>query len=199
MIISYIRVSSKDQSIERQLLTVEKSNIKIDKYFIDRQSGKNFQRTAYQEMLEFIQPDDLLIIVSIDRLGRNYKEIIEQWRILTKEKKVNIKVLDMPLLDTSYGKDLLGTFISDLVLQILSFQAEQERNYIRERQKEGIEAAKLRNVKFGRPRAKLPGNFEELYERYKQGESCYSLSKEVESVSLSTLRKQLMERQLKDT
>lgn len=140
----------------------------------------------------------MIILKSIDRLGRNYSEILEQWSLITKTKKVDIKVLDMPLLDTSYCKDIMGTFISDLVLQILSFQAEQERTYIKQRQAEGIAAAKTKGVKFGRPKKKLPDNFEELYERYLRNEPITRLAKDCEGISESTLRLRIYERQSQD-
>lgn len=138
--------------------------------------------------------NDMIIIKSIDRLGRNYSEILEQWGLITKTKKVDIKVLDMPLLDTSYCKDVMGTFISDLVLQVLSFQAEQERTYIKQRQAEGIAAAKSNGVQFGRPRKPLPSNFEELYQRFRKNEPITRLAKECPEISESTLRLRLQER-----
>lgn len=136
----------------------------------------------------------MIILKSIDRLGRNYEEILEQWTLITKTMQVDIKVLDMPLLDTSYGKDVMGTFISDLVLQILSFQAEQERTYIKQRQAEGIAAARKKGVKFGRPRRPLPANFDDLYERFLRNEPVSQLAKECEGMSESTLRLRLNER-----
>lgn len=136
----------------------------------------------------------MIIIKSIDRLGRNYSEILEQWGLITKTKKVDIKVLDMPLLDTSYCKDVMGTFISDLVLQVLSFQAEQERTYIKQRQAEGIAAAKSNGVQFGRPRKPLPSNFEDLYQRFRKNEPITRLAKECPEISESTLRLRLYER-----
>ena len=133
----------------------------------DKQSGKDFDRPQYKKLLRKIKKDDLLYIKSIDRLGRNYSEILDQWRILTKEKGIDIVVLDMPLLDTRRGKDLMGTFLSDIVLQVLSFVAENERTNIRQRQAEGIAAAKARGVRFGRPPAPLPENFHHLYQQWK--------------------------------
>ena len=130
--------------------------------FIDKQSGKDFERPQYKKLLRKMKKDDLLCIKSIDRLGRNYVEIQEQWRVLTKEKGVDVVVIDMPLLDTRRGKDLMGTFLSDIVLQVLSFVAENERINIRQRQAEGIAAAKAKGVRFGRPPKPLPGNFEEV-------------------------------------
>lgn len=137
--------------------------------FLDKQSGKDFKRPMYIRMLKRMKKDDLLYVKSIDRLGRNYDEILEQWRILTKEKGVDIVVLDMPLLDTRRGKDLMGTFLSDIVLQVLSFVAENERTNIRQRQAEGIAAAKKRGIRFGRPPKPLPKNFHEIYQQWKNG------------------------------
>ena len=149
-------------------------------------------------MLDTVISGDMILLKSIDRLGRNYSEILEQWSLIAKTKGVDIKVLDMPLLDTSYCKDIMGTFISDLVLQILSFQADQDRAYIRQRQAEGIAAAKQKGIKFGRPRKNLPDNFEELYERYMRNEPVTKLAKECQGISESTLRLRLYERQAAD-
>lgn len=157
----YIRVSTREQNEDRQLIAMREINVPPGNIFMDKQSGKDFERPEYKRLLRKLKKDDLLFIKSIDRLGRNYEEILEQWRILTKEKGVDIVVLDMPLLDTRRGKDLLGTFLSDIVLQVLSFVAENERANIRQRQAEGIAAAKARGVKFGRPPRPLPKNFQE--------------------------------------
>ena len=165
----YVRVSSKDQNEARQMVALRKEGIAEADIFIDKQSGKDFERPAYRKMLRKLQPGDLLVIKSIDRLGRNYDEIIRQWQFLTRDKEVDILVLDMPLLDTRQGKDLLGTFISDLVLQILSFVAENEREVIRQRQAEGIAAAKAKGVRFGRPERPLPDNFAKVYKDWKEG------------------------------
>lgn len=162
----YIRVSSKDQNEDRQLMALLEFNIEEKNIYLDKQSGKDFERPAYKKMIRKLKSGDRLILKSIDRLGRNYKEIMEQWRIINKEKNVDITVIDMPLLDTTSSKDLLGTFISDIVLQLLSFVAENERNNIRQRQAEGIAAAKLRGVKFGRPRKSIPENFPCIYEKW---------------------------------
>ena len=143
-------------------LSIPEQNI-----FVDKQSGKDFERPQYKKLVKRLKPDDLLYIKSIDRLGRNYGEILEQWRILTKEKGVDIVVLDMPLLDTRRGKDLMGTFLSDIVLQLLSFVAENERLNIRQRQAEGIAAAKARGVKFGRPPMPLPDNFFQVHQAWR--------------------------------
>lgn len=159
----YLRVSSRDQNEDRQRIALQEMNISEKNIFMDKQSGKDFDRPSYKRMVRRMKKDDLLYIKSIDRLGRNYEEILEQWRILTKEKGIDIVVLDMPLLDTRRGKDLLGTFLSDIVLQVLSFVAENERTNIRQRQAEGIAAAKARGVKFGRPAFPYPDNFREIH------------------------------------
>lgn len=166
-IYGYIRVSSKDQNEDRQVLALRGMSVPEKNLYADRQSGKDFERPQYKRMLRKMKKDDLLYIKSIDRLGRNYGEILEQWRILTKEKGIDIVVLDMPLLDTRRGKDLMGTFLSDIVLQVLSFVAENERNNIRQRQAEGIAAAKARGVKFGRPPRPLPANFYEVHKDWR--------------------------------
>lgn len=163
----YIRVSTKEQNEDRQLLALKELAIQEKNLFIDKQSGKDFERPQYRKMVRKLKKDDLLYIKSIDRLGRNYSEILEQWRILTKEKGIDIVVLDMPLLDTRRGKDLMGTFLSDIVLQVLSFVAENERTTIRQRQAEGIAAAKARGVKFGRPPLPLPDNFYEVHRAWR--------------------------------
>lgn len=164
----YIRVSTKEQNEDRQMIAVKEHSIPGKNIFVDKQSGKDFERPQYRKMLKKLKKDDLLYIKSIDRLGRNYAEILEQWRILTKEKGIDIVVLDMPLLDTRRGKDLMGAFLSDIVLQVLSFVAENERTNIRQRQAEGISAAKARGVKFGRPPLPYPDNFQEIYCNWKQ-------------------------------
>ena len=159
----YIRVSSRDQNEDRQMVAMQGLAIPERHIFMDRQSGKDFLRPQYQRMVKKLRPGDLLYVKSIDRLGRNYEEILEQWRALTKERGVDIVVLDMPLLDTRRGKDLMGTFLSDIVLQVLSFAAENERSNIRQRQAEGIAAAKAKGVKFGRPPLPLPDNFSKVH------------------------------------
>jgi len=158
----YVRVSTVYQNEDRQLLEMDKLGIPPKQIYIDKSSGKDFERPQYMKLIKKLKQGDLLYILSIDRLGRNYGEIQEQWRILTKDIGVDICVLDMPLLDTRQGKDLMGTFIADLVLQILSFVAASERDNIKKRQEQGINAAKLRGVKFGRPGLELPDNFEQL-------------------------------------
>ncbi len=169
-IYGYLRVSTKEQNEDRQMLALHKVQVPEQNIYMDKQSGKDFNRPMYRQLVGRLQQDDLLYIKSIDRLGRNYEEILEQWRFLTKDKKVDIVVLDMPILDTRRGKDLLGTFLSDIVLQVLSFVAENERKNIRQRQREGIEAAKLRGVQFGRPQKPLPENFIQIYELWLLGE-----------------------------
>ncbi len=166
----YIRVSSKEQNIDRQVLALREFPVQDQKMFIDKLSGKDFQRPAYQKMINTLKTKDLVVVKSIDRLGRNYNEILEQWRILTKVIAADIVVLDMPLLDTrAKGNDLTGTFIADLVLQILSYVAQTERESIRRRQMEGIAAAKYRGVKFGRPSKPVPDNFHEVKSLWTQG------------------------------
>ena len=159
----YIRVSTREQNEDRQLIAMRGLSVAEENIFMDRQSGKDFRRPQYQRMVKKLKPEDLIYVKSIDRLGRNYEEILEQWRILTREKRVDIAVLDMPLLDTRRGKDLMGTFLSDIVLQVLSFVAENERSNIRQRQAEGIAAARARGVRFGRPPHPLPENFRQIY------------------------------------
>ena len=165
----YVRVSIREQNVERQLIALEKAGIHKKKIFIDRQSGKDFERPAYQKMMKKLRKGDIVVTKSIDRLGRNYEEIKEQWRIITKEIGADIMIQDMPLLDTTKSRDLLGNFISDVVLQLLSFVAENERNNIRTRQAEGIAAARKRGVRFGKPAVPMPENFPELYQSWKRG------------------------------
>ncbi len=163
----YVRVSSTDQNEDRQIIAMHELDIPDRCIFMDKQSGKDFNRPNYIKLVKKIKPGDLLYILSIDRLGRNYKEIQNQWRILTKEIGIDICVIDMPLLDTRRGKDLMGTFIADLVLQILSFVAQSERDNNRKRQEQGIAAAKARGVKFGRPKKDLPDNFPAMHWAYR--------------------------------
>lgn len=160
-IYGYIRVSSMDQNEARQVNALSELGIESDHLFIDKQSGKDFNRPNYQELIKKLKPGDVVYVYSIDRLGRNYEEIQKEWRVLTKENGVDMVVVDMPLLDTRTEKNLMGTFIADLVLQILSFVAQTEREAIKKRQAEGIAAAKARGVKFGRPEIKLPEEFDE--------------------------------------
>ena len=167
IIYGYVRVSSADQNEERQLAAMKRQGIAEKHIYLDKLSGKDFERPAYKRLVKRLRPGDLLYVLSIDRLGRDYKEIQEQWRILTQEKLIDICVLDMPLLDTRQCKDLMGTFIADLVLQILSFVAQSERESIRTRQAQGIAAAKARGVKFGRPSKPLPENFGAMYRAWR--------------------------------
>ena len=166
----YIRVSSTDQNEDRQRVALNAKEIPPRNIYMDKQSGKDFKRPQYQRLVKELKPGDLLYILSIDRLGRNYKEIQEQWRIITKEKNADICVIDMPLLDTRTAKDLMGTFIADLVLQILSFVAESERVNIKKRQEQGIAAAKARGVRFGRPEKPVPENFGEIIRKWEREE-----------------------------
>ncbi len=164
----YVRVSSIDQNEERQMVALRDAAVPEENIFIDKQSGKDFERPNYKKLVKKLKAGDLLYILSIDRLGRNYEEIQKQWRVLTKEIGIDICVLDMPLLDTRNGKDLMGTFIADLVLQILSFVAQSERENIRKRQAEGIAAAKAKGVKFGRPEKSVPDDFGKVIKDWEQ-------------------------------
>lgn len=166
----YIRVSSQDQNEDRQLIAMQEKLVPQKNLFIDKQSGKDFDRPQYKKMVKKLQNGDLLYVLSIDRLGRNYEEIQKQWRILTKDIGVDICVIDMPLLDTRNGKDLMGTFIADLVLQILSFCSENERVNIKKRQAEGIAAARARGVHLGRPVKEVPADFQEIVKAWEKGE-----------------------------
>ena len=166
-IYGYVRVSTKEQNEDRQMIALRELTVPERNIFIDKQSGKDFERPQYKKLLRKMKKDDLLCIKSIDRLGRNYEEILAQWRILTKDKGIDIMVLDMPLLDTRRGKDLMGTFLSDIVLQVLSFVAENERINIRARQAEGIAAAKARGVRFGRPPRPLPDQFHQAHQDWR--------------------------------
>ena len=172
----YMRVSTTDQNLDRQRIALENYNIPAEHIFSDKLSGKDFDRDGYQAMKNTLKKDDLLVIKSIDRLGRDYNEIQEEWRVITKIIQADILVLDMPILDTRQCKNLLGTFIADLVLQVLSFVAQNERETIRQRQAEGIAAARMRGVVFGRPRKKRPKNYLDLKERY-QANDIWRVSK----------------------
>lgn len=187
-IYGYVRVSTKEQNEDRQLIALHEVGVPQKNIYMDKQSGKDFNRPQYKKLLKKIKPGDLLYIKSIDRLGRNYEEIQNQWRIITKEKNADIYVIDMPLLDTRRGKDLLGTFISDLVLQLLSFVAENERTNIKQRQAEGIAAAKAKGIRFGRPPKPLPDNFHDAYQRWKQGEITGTAAAKECGMPLSTFR-----------
>lgn len=167
---AYVRVSSTDQNEDRQMIAMEQAGVPEGNIYIDKQSGKDFNRPNYKRLLKKLHPGDTLFIKSIDRLGRNYEEILNQWRIITKEKLVDVVVIDMPLLDTRHEKNLLGTFISDIVLQLLSYVSETERTNIKQRQAEGIAAARKRGVKFGRPIKEIPPNFGELITQWEKKE-----------------------------
>ena len=169
-IYGYIRVTSKDQNEDRQRIAMHEAGVDDKHIFMDKQSGKDFERPGYKRVLRKLKPDDTLIIKSIDRLGRNYEEILEQWRVITKEKRAAIVVLDMPLPDTRQGRDLTGTLIADIVLQLLSYVAQTEREFIRQRQAEGIVAAKANGVRFGRRPMEKPPEFEPISQRWQQGE-----------------------------
>ena len=186
-IYGYIRVSSRDQNEDRQLIAMREIDVPEKNIYTDKQSGKDFERPQYKKLVRKLKRDDLLYIKSIDRLGRNYEEIQNQWRFLTKDKGVDICVIDMPLLDTRRGKDLVGTFLSDIVLQVLSFVAENERVNIRARQAEGIAAAKARGVRFGRPPRPLPENYHSAYQRWKAGKITGTAAREC-GMPLSTFR-----------
>lgn len=182
----YARVSSKDQNERRQLDALLDFGVQREKIYVDKQSGKDFNREKYKRLVQKMQKGDTLIIKSIDRLGRNYDEILEQWRILTKEKQIAIVVLDMPLLDTGQAKDLTGTLIADIVLQLLSYVAQTERELIRQRQAEGIAAAKARGVKFGRKAMAVPTAFEDCKNRWLQGQITSRQAAKMLQVSQST-------------
>ena len=165
----YVRVSTRDQNEARQLVAMKEFGISDDCVYMDKQSGKDFNRPKYQELIQRLQPNDVLVVKSIDRLGRNYEDILEQWRVITKEKQAAIVVIDMPLLDTRQGRDLTGTLIADIVLQLLSYVAETERNFIRQRQAEGIAAAKARGQRFGRPKKERSEEYQDLVVQWKDG------------------------------
>ncbi len=189
----YVRVSSMEQNEDRQMIALGQAGVAAGSIFIDKQSGKDFHRANYEKMLSQLQAGDLLYIMSIDRLGRNYAEIQNQWRILTKEIGIEICVIDMPLLDTRKGKDLMGTFMADLVLQILSFVAENERENIRKRQEQGIAAAKKRGVRFGRPEAPMPNNFGEIVQKWESGKMTFGEAIEECDMSQATFYRRLKE------
>ena len=189
----YARVSSMEQNEDRQMVALKKAGVVAGNIFIDKQSGKDFHRVNYEKLVLRLQRGDLLYIVSIDRLGRNYAEIQNQWRILTKEIGADICVLDMPLLDTRNGKDLMGTFIADLVLQILSFVAENERENIRKRQEQGVAAAKKRGVRFGRPESLIPNNFGEIIKKWESGQIKFCDAIEECNMSQATFYRRLRE------
>ena len=193
MTYGYARVSTREQKEDRQLIALEEAGVRRPALYIDKQSGKDFKRPEYQKMLLRLKKDDLLCIKSIDRLGRSYGEILEQWRMLTSEKGVDIVVLDMPLLDTRRGKDLMGTFLSDIVLQVLSFVAENERASIRQRQAEGIAAAKERGVHFGRPVVPVADGFSAIVLAWESGLLSFDDALEQSGLSYSTFYRRLRE------
>ena len=195
-IYGYVRVSSKDQNEDRQMITLHEVGVPEKNIYLDKQSGKDFDRPMYKRLLRRLKPDDVLYIKSIDRLGRNYEEIQNQWRLLTKEKKVDIVVMDMPLLDTRRGKDLMGTFIADLVLQILSFVAQSERENIRKRQAEGIAAAKARGVRFGRPEIAMPADFGQIVRQWEKKEISLEDATQRCGMSATTFYRRLREYRL---
>ncbi len=194
---AYVRVSAIDQNEARQLIEMQELGVLNKNIFTDKQSGKDFNRPEYKRLMSVLKKGDLLYIKSIDRLGRNYKEIIEQWQILTKEMEVDVVVLDMPLLDTRTAKDLLGTFIADLVLQVLSFVAQNERENIKKRQEEGIRAAKLRGVEFGRPIKAIPDNFVILVKQWEKGKIKATDVAKMCDMSIATFYRRLRETRAK--
>ncbi|NBI92472.1 recombinase family protein [Lachnospiraceae bacterium] len=189
----YVRCSSTDQNEDRQMIALREASVPEKNIFMDKQSGKDFDRLNYKKLVHELKVGDLLYILSIDRLGRNYEEIQNQWRILTKEVGIDICVLDMPLLDTRNGKDLMGTFIADLVLQILSFVAQSERENIKKRQAEGIAAAKARGVKFGRPEKTTPDDFEKIVRAWEQKKLSFADALEMCNMSKATFYRKLRE------
>ncbi len=191
----YIRVSTREQNLERQILAMKKEGIEDKNMYSDQMSGKDFNRPQYNRLMKKLKPGNLLIIKSIDRLGRNYTEILEQWRMITKIKKSNIKVIDMPLLNTETGHgDLTGVFISDLVLQILAYVAETERAFIKQRQAEGIAIAKKNGVKFGRERLNVPDEFGKYYMLWKDRKITVREGAKAIGMSPSTFYRRCMEK-----
>lgn len=195
-IYGYVRVSSTDQNEDRQLIAMSEQNIPQRNIYIDKQSGKDFERPKYKKLVKRLKSGDLLYILSIDRLGRNYEEIQRQWRVLTKDIGIDICVIDMPLLDTRNGKDLMGTFIADLVLQILSFVAQSERENIKKRQAEGIAAAKARGIKFGRPEKSVPDDFPRLIREWEKNKLSFSELLKLCNMSEATFYRRLREYRL---
>ena len=189
----YVRVSSVDQNEDRQLVVMDENKVPAKNIYIDKQSGKDFERPQYKKLIKKLKAGDLLYILSIDRLGRNYEDIQKQWRILTKEIGIDICVIDMPLLDTRNGKDLMGTFIADLVLQILSFVAQSERENIKKRQAQGIAAAKAKGVRFGRPEVPMPDNFGVHLSKWEKGQVTTSDALKLTGLSKSTFYRKVRE------
>lgn len=195
-IYGYVRVSSIDQNEDRQLVVMNENSVPIKNVYIDKQSGKDFERPQYKKLVKKLKQGDLLYILSIDRLGRNYEDIQKQWRILTKDIGVDICVIDMPLLDTRNGKDLMGTFIADLVLQILSFVAQSERENIKKRQAQGIAAAKAKGVKFGRPEKDIPDDFAKIVKEWEQKRLLFTEVLKLCNMSEATFYRRLREYRL---
>ena len=192
----YVRVSSIDQNEDRQIIVMDENNVPKGNIYIDKQSGKDFERPQYKKLVKKLKAGDLLYILSIDRLGRNYEDIQKQWRILTKDIGIDICVIDMPLLDTRNGKDLMGTFIADLVLQILSFVAQNERENIKKRQAQGISAAKAKGVKFGRPESPVPDEFDKLIKQWEKKEISIAELLAVCNMSEATFYRKLREHRI---
>ena len=188
-VLGYVRVSTKEQNLDRQLIAMREFGVPEKQIYQDKLSGKDFDRPAYQKLMKAIKPGDTLVIKSIDRLGRNYDEILEQWRVITKEKQAAIVVLDMPLLDTRQSRDLTGTLIADIVLQLLSYVAQTEREYIRQRQREGIAAAKARGTHMGRPAKEKPDNFASAMTLWREGKLSARKTAELLGVSAKTFKK----------
>ncbi len=189
----YVRVSSIDQNEDRQLVVMDENNVPKGNVYIDKQSGKDFERPQYKKLVKKLKEGDLLYILSIDRLGRNYEDIQKQWRILTKDIGIDICVIDMPLLDTRNGKDLMGTFIADLVLQILSFVAQNERENIKKRQAQGIAAAKAKGIKFGRPEVPMPDSFDKFIAKWEKRQVTTSEILKLTGLSKSTFYRKVRE------
>ena len=192
-IYGYVRVSSTDQNEDRQMIALKEKGLEDNSIYMDKQSGKDFNRPQYKKLVKKLRADDLLYILSIDRLGRNYEDIQKQWRILTKDIGIDICVIDMPLLDTRNGKDLMGTFIADLVLQILSFVAQNERENIKKRQAQGIAAAKAKGVKFGRPEIPTPDGFGTHLSKWEKGHITTSELLKLTGLSKSTFYRKVRE------
>ena len=192
-IYGYVRVSSTDQNEDRQMIAMSDSNVPNGNVYIDKQSGKDFERPQYKKLVKKLKAGDLLYILSIDRLGRNYEDIQKQWRILTKDIGIDICVIDMPLLDTRNGKDLMGTFSADLVLQILSFVAQNERENIKKRQAQGIAAAKAKGIKFGRPEAPTPDDFDKYISNWEKGQITTTEILKITGLTKSTFYRKVRE------
>lgn len=193
----YVRVSTAEQNEDRQMIAMNEAGVPKGNIFADKQSGKDFERPAYKKLMKKLKPGDVVYFKSIDRMGRNYKDMIEQWRIITKEKGADVVVLDMPILDTRQQKNLIGTLISDIVLQLLSYVSETERINIRQRQAEGIAAAKKRGVRFGRPPKEMPPDFEEIIRRWEKKEITMAEITEQHGMSQSTFYKLKREFEIK--